>query len=267
MTTRQLSPTILGLLALVLLAVVVGLPPRSFALGALAQEQPVSQPSQAASESAKAGTANEGQQAGVDHKSAGIEEQEEEENVKLKHSSPVQWLATKINLSVHGAHLAAVGFNFAIVVAIVVWAGYKIVPGMLRSRNAAIQTALEDARAASQDANLRLADIDNRLRRLDVEIGQMQATAEKEAEAEEGRILRAGEEDIRKVVLAAEHEIDLAAKQARRELSTHTASLATSLARQQINVDSNTDQVLVRTFATKLTSPASHENDGGKDGR
>lgn len=255
MTIRQLSPTTRGLLALTLLAVLVGLPARSFALGALAQEQPAPQPSQAASESAKAETAKEGQQA----------EQEQEENVKLKHSSPVQWLATKINLSVHGAHLAAVGFNFAIIVAIVVWAGYKFIPGVLRSRNATIQAALEEARAASQDANRRLADIENRLRRLDVEIGQMQSAAEKEAEAEEARILKAGEEDIRKVVLAAEHEIDLAAKQARRELSTHTASLAISLARQQINVDSNTDQVLVRTFAAKLASP-SHENDGGKDG-
>ncbi|HLX86128.1 MAG TPA: ATP synthase F0 subunit B [Terriglobales bacterium] len=264
MTTRRLPPTTRGLLALALLAVLVGLPARSFVL---AQQQP---PSQSASESAKAETAKEGQQAGAEHQSARTStetaEQEEEENVKLKHSSPVQWLATKINLSVHGAHLAAVGFNFAIVVAIVVWAGYKLVPGMLRSRSAAIQTALEEARTASQDANRRLADIENRLRRLDVEIGQMQAKAEKEAEAEEGRILKAGEEDIRKVVLAAEHEIDLAAKQARRELSTHTASLAISLARQQINVDSNTDQVLVRTFATKLASP-SQKNDGGKDGR
>jgi F-type H+-transporting ATPase subunit b len=181
MTTRRLSPMIRGLLALALLAVLVGLPARSFVL---VQQQPASQ---SVSESAKAETAKEGQQP----------EQEEEENVKLKHSSPVRWLATKINLSVHGAHLAAVGFNFAIVVGIVVWAGYKFIPGMLRSRNAAIQTALEEARAASQDANRRLADIENRLRRLDVEIGQMQSTAEKEAEAEEGRILKAGEEDIR----------------------------------------------------------------------
>ncbi len=251
MTTRQFSPITRSFAALALLALFVGLPAKSFVL---AQEQPASQPT---AESAKTEAA----------KSAATAEQEEEENIKLKHSSPVQWLATKINLSVHGAHLAAVGFNFAIIVAIVVWAGYKFVPGMLRSRNAAIQTALEEARTASQDANRRLADIENRLRRLDVEIGQMQATAEKEGEAEEGRILKAGEEDIRKVVLAAEHEIDLAAKQARRELSTHTASLAISLARQEINVDSNTDQVLVRTFATKLTAPASHENDGGKDGR
>ena len=98
---------------------------------------------------------------------------------------------------------------------------------------------------------------------LDVEIGRMQASAEKEGAAEETRIQRAAEEDMRKVVLAAEQEIATAAKLARRELSTHTANLAVALARQQINVDSNTDQVLVRTFASKLTS----SNDGGKDGR
>ena len=82
------------------------------------------------------------------------------------------------------------------------------------------------------------------------------------------RIQKAAEEDIRKVVLAAEQEIATAAKQARRELSTHTAGLAIALARQQINVDSNTDQVLVRTFASKLASPVSNKNDdGGKGGR
>ena len=102
------------------------------------------------------------------------------------------------------------------------------------------------------------------MRQLDVEIGRMQATAESEANAEEARIQKAAEEDLRKVIVAAEQEIASAAKQARRELSTHTASLAIALARQQINVDSNTDQVLVRTFAAKL---ASRDDNGGKDGR
>ncbi len=123
--------------------------------------------------------------------------------------------------------------------------------------------SFEEARAASQDANRRLADIENRLRQLDVEIGRMQATAENEAAAEEVRIQKSAEEDIRKVVLAAEQEIATAAKQARRELTNHTAGLAIALASKQINVDSNTDQVLVRTFASKLTS---HDN-GGKDGQ
>ncbi len=143
------------------------------------------------------------------------------------------------------------------------WAGRKFLPTMFRNRSQAIQQALEEARAASQDANRRLADIENRLRQLDVEIGRMQATAEKEATAEEGRIQTAAEEDIRKVVQSAENEIAAAAKQARRDLSTHTANLALALARQQIHVDSNADQLLVRGFASKLAS----NNDGGKDGR
>jgi len=196
--------------------------------------------------------------------------EDEEENVKLKHAKPVQWLADKIGWSVHGTHLLLSGLNFAIIVVVVFWAVSKFVPGILRGRNASIQKSLEEARAASQDANRRLADIENRLRQLDVEIGQMQVTAEKEAAAEETRIKKAAEEDVRKVVVAAEQEIAAAAKQARRELSTHTAGLAIALARQQIHVDSNTDQVLVRTFASGLASrPSGHDDDnhGGKDGR
>jgi F-type H+-transporting ATPase subunit b len=131
----------------------------------------------------------------------------------------------------------------------------------LKNRTDSIQKSLEEARAASHEANRRLAEIENRLRKLDVEIGQMQAAAEKEAETEEARIHKAAEEDIRKVVLSAEQEIAAAAKQARRELTAHTADLAVALARKQIHVDPATDQTLVRNFAGQL-SPGS----GGKDG-
>jgi F-type H+-transporting ATPase subunit b len=194
--------------------------------------------------------------------------EEPEEHADLKHSSSVQWLARKTGLGVHAMHLILFAFNFAVIAVIALWAGRKYLPGIFRDRNAAIQRSLEEARAASQDANRRLADIEDRLRQLDVEIGQMQATAEKESSAEEVRIQKAAEEDIRKVVLGAEQEIAAAAKQARRELSAHTAGLAIALARQQINIDSNTDQVLVRTFATGLAAPAKNDagHNGGKDG-
>jgi len=191
----------------------------------------------------------------------------EEENANLKHSAMVQKLANLTGLSVHGAHLLALGLNFAIIVIVVLWAVRKSVPGMLRKRGTSIQHALEEARKASQEANKRLADIENRLRQMDVEIGRMQASAEKEAEGEEARIKQAAEDEMRKVVQAAEQEIAAAAKQARRELSTHTADLAIALARKQINVDSNTDQVLVRDFAAKLASEPPSRGDGGKDGR
>ena len=253
------------LLTLALLAFLSALPARAYA-----QDPSAAQPSQQTS----AEPTKETNQAAPEQKTIGGElahetrestGEDQEENANLKYAAPVRWLARKTGLRVHQAHMLALSLNFAIIVVVVFWAARKFVPDLLRHRSQSIQHALEEARAASQDANRRLAGIENRLRQLDVEIGQMQATAEKEAEAEEGRSQKAAEEDIRKVVLAAEQEIAAAAKQARRELSTHTAGLAIALARKQIDVDANTDQVLVRTFASKL---ASHNNDDGrKDGR
>ena len=280
--TRMKPKTMTGIVrqfpALALLACLAVVSGRAFAF---AQEQSAAPSSQQTS----ADPAEKDKQSAPKHKGAVgqlIEEQrestgeEQEDNVNLTHAGPIRWLARNTGLSVHEAHLVALSLNFAIVVAVVFWAARKSLPAMFRNRSQSIQRGLEEARAASQDANRRLTDIENRLRQLDVEIGQMQAAAEKEADAEEARILKAAEEDIRKVVLAAEQEIAAAAKQARRQLTAHTAGLAIALAREQIHVDSNTDQILVRTFASKLgsdpssrrSSPgpgSSHNNDGGKD--
>ena len=185
---------------------------------------------------------------------------EEEENENLKHSAAIRYLAKKTGMTVHQAHLVTVGLNFLIIAFLIYWYGRKFVPAALRNRTESIQRALEAARAASQEANRRLAEIEARLSKLDTEIASMQAQSEKEAEGEEARIKQAAEEDIRKVVQAAEQEIAAAAKQARRELMQHTADLAVALARKQIQVDSATDQALVRNFAGKLSSGS-----GGKD--
>jgi len=194
------------------------------------------------------------------------EGEEQEEHSDLKHSNMVQKLAKLTGMSVHGAHLFALCLNFAIIVFLFYWFGRKSLPAIFRARNASIQKALEEARKASEEANKRLGDIESHLRQMDAEIGKMQGAAEKEAEGEEDRIKQAAEEEMRKVVEAAQQEIEAAAKQARRELSAHTADLAIALARKQINVDSNTDKVLVRDFAAKLTNNPSQGN-GGKDGR
>jgi F-type H+-transporting ATPase subunit b len=192
-------------------------------------------------------------------------EGEEEENANLKHSTMVQKLAKLTGLSVHQAHIVALVVNFAIVVFLIFWLARKFVPGIIRSRNESLQRALQEARAASEDAHKRLADIEDRLKQMDAEIAKMKTSTEKEAESEEARIKKAAEDELGKVVLAAEQEIAAAAKQVRRELSTHTADLALALARKQINVDLNTDQVLVRNFASTLA--AEPKDSGGKDGR
>lgn len=256
-----------GLFALVLFGFISALP-----ITASAQEQPAPPASQQTT-----GSTKEDKQTAPGHPGIGRElaketreaaGEEQEENANLKYSAMVRWLAHKVGLSVRQEYLVAVSLNFAVIVVIAIWAGRKFLPPMFRNRSAFIQQALEEARTASQDANRRLADIETRLRQLDVEIGQMQAAAEKEADAEESRIQKAAEEDISKVVLGAEQEIAAAAKQVRRELSTYTAGLAITLARQQIHVDANTDQVLVQTFASKLASPpSSHDDGGGKGGK
>jgi len=64
-------------------------------------------------------------------------------------------------------------------------------------------------------------------------------------------------------------EIAAAAKQARRELSNHTASLAVALASKQITVDSNTDQVLFvpspRSSPVKATAERTAARHGFRD--
>jgi len=257
-----------GLVALMLLAAGIS------AQWARAQEQPSNQPSQnqVAPQTSDNGNKEAGQ-AAPEHKSFGRELAQEEreatgaevENANLKHSAVVQWLAKKTGLSVHATYLAALIFNFGIIVMIVVWAAFKFLPEFFKNRSAAIQRALEEARAASQDAKRRLSEVENRLRQLDVEIGQMQVNAEKEADAEEARIRKATEEEIRKMVQAAEQEIAIASNQARRELTVHTASLAVTLATKQIHLDSETDHMLVRTFVTELTAPDATDDDKDLD--
>ena len=82
----------------------------------------------------------------------------------------------------------------------------------------------------------------------------MREAAEKEVAGEEARIKAATEEDARKIIQAAEQEIAAAAKAARRELKGYAASLAVSLATQQIKVDPASDQALVRDFAAQLVA-------------
>jgi F-type H+-transporting ATPase subunit b len=183
------------------------------------------------------------------HESSG-----EDETAQFKHSASVQLISKITGLSLDGAYWLAVILNFAIVAGLIAWFAEKNLPAMFRARTASIQKSLEEARKASEDANRRLAEIESRLGRLDDEILQMRAAAEKEAVAEEERIKAAAAEDARRIIASAEQEIAAALKAARRELTAYAADLAVTLASKQIRVDTPTDQALVRRFAQQLSS-------------
>jgi F-type H+-transporting ATPase subunit b len=178
----------------------------------------------------------------------------EDETAQFKHSASVKLISKITGLSLDGAYWLAVILNFAIVAGLIAWFAKKNLPAMFRARTASIQKSLEEARKASEDANRRLAEIESRLGRLDDEIVQMRAAAEKEAVAEEERIKAAAAEDARRIIVSAEQEIAAALKAARRELTTYAADLAVTLASKQIRVDTATDQALVRRFAQQLSS-------------
>jgi F-type H+-transporting ATPase subunit b len=183
----------------------------------------------------------------------GKHEEEEDEEAQFKYSASVQWLARHTGLSTHGAYILALCVNFAVVAGFIAWAVKKSAPIHFRNRTAEIRKQLEEARAASDDANRRLADIEGRLGRLNAELAEMRAAAERDAAAEEERLRAAAEEDRQKVVATAEQEIVSAAKVARAELKKYAAEIAISLAEKKIQVTPQTDQALVRNFVADLT--------------
>ncbi len=197
------------------------------------------------------------------HESREAAGEEKDEMEEFKHSPSVQLVHRLTGLSVQNSYWACFVLNFGIIAGIFIWAGRKYLPGIFRDRTAAIQKAMQEAQKASDEARRKLAEIESRLQKLDVEIGMMRDAAEKEGATEEARIKAAAEEDGRKIIAAAEQEIAAAAKAARRQLTAHAAELAVGLAQKQIHVDPATDQVLVRNFAGQLGSASENS---GKDG-
>jgi len=194
------------------------------------------------------------------HESREAAGEEKDETAEFKQSASVRLVARLTGLDLQKSYWLSVITNFVVIAAVIVWAARKYMPGMFRERTAAIQRAMQEAQKASEEARRKLAEIESRLMKLDVEIGMMRDAAEKEAEAEAARILAAAEEDARKVVASAEQEIAAAVKAARRELTAHAADLAVGLAQKKIRVDAATDQALVRSFSAQLSTPS--ENPG-----
>ena len=196
------------------------------------------------------------------HESREAAGEEKDEREEFKHSASVRLISRITGLNLQQSYWLSLVLNFAVIAALLVWAGRKYLPGMFRDRTAAIQRAMQEAQKASEEARRKLAEIETRLQKLDVEIGMMRDQAEKEGAAEEARIQASAEEDARKIVAAAEQEIAAAAKAARRQLTAHAADLAVGIAAKQIRVDAATDQALVRDFAAQLATSEKPGKDG-----
>ena len=194
-------------------------------------------------------------EAGVDTGSASHEEHEDEE-AAFKYSAAVRGISKITHLSLVGAYWLCVLINFAVIAVLIVWALKSNLPAMFRGRTQEIQRGMEEARRASEEAKHHLQEIEARLSRMNVDISEMQKHAENESKAEEVRLRASIEEEKRKIVESAQHEVEQATSAARRELQKYAVGLAIAMAEKGIRVDVEEDKQLVEDLSEQLGSQA-----------
>jgi F-type H+-transporting ATPase subunit b len=116
--------------------------------------------------------------------------------------------------------------NFLILAGFFVWLCVKKAPGFFRSRADVISSAITKATGAKNEADNLLREAEARLARLEQEIAELRAQAQREAAAEAERIRALAKTDAEKIGTAAKAEIEAAERAARVELKEIAAKLA-----------------------------------------
>jgi len=136
----------------------------------------------------------------------------------------------------------------------------KFLGPFLQARAQAIREDMERSSRAVEESSKRLSVIEEKLKRLDDEIGSLRNAALREAEAERARIEEMGKADADKIASNAEQEIAAASKLARQELKTYAAELALGLAEKKIrdSISAGTEKIIFRTFLDDLSKGPGH---------
>ncbi len=187
-------------------------------------------------------------------------EMELDEGAQYKHSKMVQMIGHKLGMSTETAALVFEYLNFAVLALLLIWALVKTLPKMFRDRTSALQKELSDARSATEEASVRLNSVEERLARLDGQIAEMKAQAERDAAAEEQRFRAAAEEEKNKILASAELEIVSATQQAQRQLQQYAAGLAVEQAAKRLVITAETDRLLIKNFAQRLSEDKGGQN-------
>jgi F-type H+-transporting ATPase subunit b len=196
----------------------------------------------------------------------------EEKNAQFKYSPSVRWVARLTGLSPIAAYWLLLSLNFAAVAILIAAFAKSKLPSFFRTRSETIHMSMEEARRTSADAQSRLREIESRLARIDTEINEMRAAAERQGQQEEERIRGSAEEDRVKILAAVDQEIAAAQRVAERNLKAYAAALAVEIAERRIKIDPETDRRLVRQFAHDFSAdglpdqPAGTRRFGSADG-
>lgn len=133
--------------------------------------------------------------------------------------------------------------------------GFSI-PGALRKRGEGIQTQMQEAEAARQRAEQRLAEIEARIAGLPREIEALKSAGESEARAEYERLVEASRREAEQLIHMGQLEIAAAGRLAEKELNALAAALALDLATQRLKerLTADLDRELVRGAIAQLSA-------------
>ena len=185
-----------------------------------------------------------------------------DENDVYRHSPSVKKIGAMLGMSPETADLTFEWVNFGILAIALGMVVTKTVPKVLRDRSTTIQKSLVDARTATEQAQVRLHGVEERLSKLDGQIAAMKVQAEKDAAVEEQKMRAAVEEEQVRSLAAAEQEIASATLTAQRKLQKYAAELAIEQAARKLVVTAETDRLLVQGFARRL---AGEDSTGGQN--
>jgi F-type H+-transporting ATPase subunit b len=180
------------------------------------------------------------------------EDSGESEHDAMRHSATVKMMGRALHLQPEQAAKTFEFLNFLILVAAIGYALAKALPKAFRDRTSGIAKNLVEARTATESANIRLAQVEERLSRLDSEIAAIRTQSEEDAKHDEQRIRAAAEEDKQKVIAQAEQEILAATAQAQREIRRFAAEMVIEQATQRLQISADLDRQLIEEFAGKL---------------
>ena len=179
---------------------------------------------------------------------------QESETAAYRHSHAVQAVGKKLGLQPEGAARLFEFLNFAVLAGAILWLVVKKMPGVLRGRSERISTEITEARNVTEDANKRLAAVEDRLAKLDQDIAAIRSQSEAELRRDEERMKDELETEKKKIIAAAEQEIASASMHAQRDLKQYAAALAIDHAARSLNLTPETDRALVENFAASLGS-------------
>lgn len=126
-------------------------------------------------------------------------------------------------------------FNFAIVVAILVYFLTKPIKKGLSGRREGIEKALADAQQAKQDAEAKFAEYDRKLARATEEIAEISDSIRREGELEKIKIIDSAKLMAEKIEQDAEKAAELEVAKARTELQREAVQLAVGIAEDLLN--------------------------------